>query len=134
MSETVIRQARAQGTFRQRCWLFHAVQRPTCDSPIYSVRIFHNDFVLRRMETVSNFKTLPCLRYARIEEKHRALHSKSKNPLKTGTVHPSGGTRVPRPSATASVRRFRIDICADDVRLHLIAVNRGTRACAIDRV
>src|SRR5436190_6608644 len=62
------------------------------------------------------------------------LHAKSENPLEAGPVHPAGRAGVPRPAAAPDVRRYRIDVCGDDVGLHLVAVYVCARGGAVDRI
>ena len=47
-------------------------------------------------------------------------------------VHPAGRARIPRPAAASRVRRKRIDVRREDVRLRLIKRNRIRRLRMID--
>src|SRR5260370_40246400 len=130
MSYTVVDQRNVRGSLRQRL----AIELQVSHSAADAARILNRDLVTRGAVPKSEIVASPATRYAGIEEQFFAPQTKSEYPLETRPIHPSGGTRVPGPSAAPYVRRYRVNVGAGDVRLDLIAVNGGARVGMIDGV
>src|SRR5205823_11117722 len=102
--------------------------------PSHTLRVLDSDVVPRRVIAERDVEALPRTRDTRIDHEPRATQPESENPLEAGSIHPSGGPRVPRPAPAADVRGFGIDVPGEDVGLDLVAVNAGWRAGVVDRV
>src|SRR5665213_2223262 len=68
------------------------------------------------------------------EKQERALTAQAENRFNPGLIHPPGRARVPRPSTASDMRRFRIDVGGDDVRLDLVAMHAGPRGRVVNGI
>ncbi len=99
-----------------------------------STLVHHPDNEVERTQGNLDRHVGPGLRDAWIDEQRVAASGKSKDALDPGAVHPACGPRVPGPAATSFVRRCRIDIGRDDVRLDLVAGSGLGGQRMVDRV
>src|SRR3546814_19930930 len=94
----------------------------------------HADIVMGRTYFHCGFESRPCAWNAGINNKKGTLAADAQNALDTGTIHPSGSTRVPGPSSAPDMWRDGVDIGCDDVRPDLVAFDEIGRASCRERV
>src|SRR3546814_16792014 len=92
----------------------------------------HADIVMGRTYFHCGFESRPCAWNAGINNKKGTLAADAQNALDTGTIHPSGSTRVPGPSSAPDMWRDGVDIGCDDVRPDLVAFDGLARARLAD--
>ena len=79
-------------------------------------------------------EAVPCPGNARCDGEATAPAPESEDRLETEAVHPGRRAGVPGPAASADVRRVRVDIGRHHVGFHLVALDIGRRAGAVDRI
>src|SRR5580700_4936330 len=113
---------------RVGCWQHLAVEFDARDTAANSVRILDLDDVSGGAVSENDFEVSPSFRDAGIHQQSRAAQTKSKYPLETRPIHPSGGAAIPGPAATSDMRRLGIDVATGNVRFNFVAMDAGSRA------
>lgn len=92
------------------CRLKNSIELERANPATDSVRILDSDVVARRTAPVGDFNLAPGSLDAGVHAQLIPTDLKIKNRLKARAIHPARGTRVPRPPATAHVRRHGVNV------------------------
>src|SRR5438132_11434796 len=128
MSQAIIAQ---QDYIRRLC---DAIKRNAGDAAVERVGIFDCDSISRIAASIGDLELAPETWDAGIEAQTIALQLETEDVFQRGSVHPSSGTRVPGPPATAGVRRHRVNVGGGDVGFDFVFMQTGARGSMIDRI
>src|SRR5437588_7102414 len=104
------------------------------DAAVERVGIFNFDSISRIPASIGNHELAPKAWNAGIEAQTIALQFETQDVFQRGSIHPSGGTRVPGPTATARVRWYRVNVGGGDVGFDFVFVQPGARRSVVDRI